>query len=115
MYIFVFVRTRGVTRLGSTTMAEDSSITASKHDRGRNWCDEEVRALISVWSDDVIQGELEGTHRNQHVYKKMSAELEKRGYHRSWEKCREKVKKLKQEYKKIVDNNNETGKKRKKF
>ena len=58
-------------------MAENSNVTSPKADQGRNWCDEEVRALISVWSDDVIQGELEGTHRNQHVYKKMLAELEK--------------------------------------
>ena len=83
-------------------MAENSNATSPKADRGRNWCDEEVRALISVWSDSVSQGELEGTHRNQHMYKKMSAELEKRGYHRSWEKCRDQVKKLKQKYKKVV-------------
>ena len=97
-------------------MAEDSSATASpKPDRGRNWCDEEIRALISVWSDDIIQAELGGTHRNQHVYKKMSAELKKLGYHRTWDKCRDKVKKLKQDYKKVVDNNNETGRKRETF
>ena len=96
-------------------MAENSNATSPKADRGHNWCDEEVRAFISVWSDDVIQGELEGTHRNQHVYKKMSAELEKCGYRRSWDKCRDKVKKLEQEYKKVVDNNNETGRKRRTF
>ena len=96
-------------------MGEESSVTLPKQDRGRNWSDEEIRALISVWSDDVIQAELEGTHRNQHVYKKMSAELEKLGYRRTWDKCRDKVKKLKQEYKKVVDNNNETGRKRKTF
>ena len=45
----------------------------------------------------------------------MAKELEKRGYRRSWEKCRDKVKKLKQEYKKVVDNNSETGRKRKSF
>ena len=45
-------------------MAEESNVTSPKADRGRNWCDEEVRALIDVWSDDVIQAELDGTHRN---------------------------------------------------
>ena len=68
-----------------------------------------------MWSDEVLQAELDGVHRNQHVYKKMSAELAKRGYHRTWDKCRDKVKKLKQDYKKVVDNNNETGRKRKTF
>ena len=86
-----------------------------KADRGRNWCDEEVLLLISVWSDDVIQAELEGCHRNQHIFQKMSDELAKHGYERRWEKCRDKIKKLKQEYKEVVDNNTETGRKRKTF
>ena len=96
-------------------MGEEGSVELFKPDRGCNWSDKEIRALISVWSDDVIQAELEGAHRNQHVYKKMSAELGKLGYRRTWDKCRDKVKKLKQEYKKVVDNNNETGRKRKTF
>ena len=43
----------------------------------------------------------------------MSAELEKLGSHRTWGKCRGKVKKLKQDNKKAVDSSNETGRKRK--
>ena len=91
-------------------MAEDSSATASPWtpNRCRNWCEEEIRALISVWTDDIIQAEFGGTHRNQHVYKKISAEQEKLGYRRTWDKCRDKVKTLKHDYKKVVDNNNET-------
>ena len=86
-----------------------------KADRGRNCCDKEVLLLISVWSDDVNQAELEGCHRNQHIFQKMSDELAKHGYERRWEKCRDKIKKLKQEYKEVVDNNTETGRKRKTF
>ena len=48
-----------------------------KADRERNWCDEEVPLLISVWCDDVIQDEVEGCHRNQHIFQKMSDELAK--------------------------------------
>ena len=88
---------------------------ALKADRGRNWTDEETLVLISVWSDDVVQTELEGCYRNQHVFQKMSDELKKQGYKRSWEKCREKVKKLKKQYKEVIDNNKETGRKRKTF
>ena len=88
---------------------------ASKADRGRNWTDEETLVLVSVWSDDVVQTELEGCHRNQHFFQKMSDELRKQGYNRTWEKCREKVKKLKKQYKEVIDNNKETGRKRKTF
>ena len=62
-----------------------------KQDRGRNWSDEEVLQLIAVWSDDVIQGELDGCHRNQHVFKKMAEALKEKGFERNW---RHKVKKL---------------------
>ena len=86
-----------------------------KANRGRNWSDEEVHCLISVWSDDVVQAELEGCHRNQHVYQRMADELRKHGYDRSWEKCREKVKKLKKDYKDVIDNNTETGRRREMF
>ena len=86
-----------------------------KADRGQNWCDEEVLLLISVWSDDVIQAELEGCHRNQHTYQKMSDEVAMHGYERRWEKCRDKIKKLKQEYKEVINNNTEMGRKRKTF
>ena len=86
-----------------------------KADRGRNWCDEEVLLLISVWSDDVIQAELEGCHWNQHIFHQMSDELSKHEYERRWEKCKDKIKKFKQEYKEVVDDNTETGRKRKTF
>ena len=86
-----------------------------KVDRGQNRSVEEVLLLISMWSDNVIQAELEGCHQNQHIFQKMADELAKHGYERRWEKCRDKIKKLKQEYKEVVDNNTETGRKRKTF
>ena len=77
-----------------------------KADKGQNWCNEEVLLLTSVWSNSIIQFELEGCHRNQHacIYPKMSNELAKHGYERRWEKCRNKIKKLKQEYKEVANN-----------
>ena len=68
-------------------------VMALNVDRGYNWMDEGVLVIISVWSDDVIQTELKGFHQNQHIFQKMADELKKQGYERSWEKCREKVKK----------------------
>ena len=49
------------------------------------------------------------------VYKKICKELNDKGYSRNWEQCREKVKKLRKQYKDIVDIHGETGRGRKKF
>ena len=86
-----------------------------KADKKWNWCYEEVLLLISVWFNDVIQAEVEGCHWNQHNFQKISDELSKHGYERRWEKFRDKIKKLKQEYKELVDNATETRRKRKTF
>ena len=48
-------------------------------------------------------------------FSEMADELSKHGYERRWEKCRDKITKLKQKYKELVDNNSEMEKKRKMF
>ena len=90
-------------------------MATSGNERGRNWTEEEVYELIDVWSDDIIQSQLEGSQRNQHVYKKISQKLQEKGYERTWDQCRQKMKKLRKDYKDVVDNNGETGRKRKTF
>lgn len=82
-----------------------------KNNRGKNWSDEETAELISIWSDDVIQEGLEGP-RNKDIFEKISKNLMKKGHNRSIEQCREKIKKLKKDYRKVIDNNNETGRNR---
>ena len=47
------------------------------------------------------------------MYEKIAKELGAAGYERTPVQCRDKLKKLKGEYKKVKDNNNETGRKRK--
>ena len=74
-----------------------------------NWTREEVFKLISIWSDATIQEQLEGCRRNSQVYKKISDELHSAGFARMLEQCREKIKKLKAEYKKIKYKRDETG------
>ena len=74
-----------------------------------NWSREEVYKLISLWSDDVIQEQLEGCRRNSQVYKKIADSLREAGFNRTFEQCREKMKKLRGEYKKVKDKRNETG------
>ena len=71
-----------------------------------SWTDAEVMKLIELWREQEIQEQLEGSKRNKHVYAKLSSELAKHGIEKSGERCRCKVKKLRQEYKKIKDSKN---------
>ena len=77
------------------------------------WSDGETFKLVELWGDEEIQALLEGCARNKHVYDKIAARMVEAGYERTGVQCRDKIKKLKGEYKKIKDNNNETGRKRK--
>ena len=77
---------------------------------GSNLTDSQVFKLIDVWGDEDIQEQLEGSKRNKHVYERMSHSLCVNGIEKSGEQCRTKVKKLRQEFKKIKDNHNQTGK-----
>ena len=73
------------------------------------WSKEETFKLISIWSEENIQAQLEGCKRNRQVYTKISRELSAAGYNRTYEQCREKLKKLKAEHKKISDKRKQTG------
>ena len=79
------------------------------------WTDDEVFKLIEIWNEDGIQEQLEGSKRNKHVYEKLCTQLRGAGYVRTGEQCRSKVKKLRQQYKKIKDNNGMTGRGRGKW
>ena len=74
-----------------------------------NWTREETFKLISLWSQDVIQQQLEGCRRNSLVYQKIANDLGEAGYMRSPKQCRDKTKKLKGEYKKVCDKRETTG------
>lgn len=72
------------------------------------WKDSEVPGLIDIWVDNIIQSQLEGCKRNKQIYKGISKELLVYGVQRSAEQCREKMKKLKSEYRKVKDGHRET-------
>ena len=77
------------------------------------WTDDETTKLLEVWGDDDIQRQLQGCKRNRGIYEKLSREMAAAGYKREAVPCREKIKKLKAEYKKVKDNNSKTGSARK--
>ncbi|XP_065895990.1 myb/SANT-like DNA-binding domain-containing protein 7 [Dysidea avara] len=78
-----------------------------------SWSDKEVLKLIEIWGEQTIQEQLEGCKRNREVFDKISREMAVAGFTRTGPQCREKVKKLKGEYKKIKDGLKQTGNNRK--
>jgi hypothetical protein len=77
--------------------------------RSASWSDNEVKSLITEWSEEKIQEELEGSTRNKDIFVKIAAGLKKQGYARDWKHCRDKIKNLKTEYKKTKDRSKKTG------
>ncbi|XP_067099897.1 uncharacterized protein [Osmerus mordax] len=65
------------------------------------WSIGEVRTFLCLIADERIQRELEGATRNQKVYQEVSELLVAHGYQRTFKQCREKLKKLKSDYKSI--------------
>lgn len=72
-----------------------------------------MKALIAIWSGDKIQEQLDGAVRNKAVFEKIAGKMVEMGHSRNWLQCRQKIKNLKNDYKKIKDNSKQTGKGRK--
>ncbi|XP_066525560.1 1-aminocyclopropane-1-carboxylate synthase-like protein 1 [Hoplias malabaricus] len=79
-------------------------LLGKKYERGSNWSEPEVVELLQLWSDEATQSELESCLRNQHVFNRIATALHARGVYRTGEQCREKIKKLKLEYRRIKEN-----------
>lgn len=79
-------------------------IRNKKHERGSNWTDPEIVELLQLWSDDTVQLELESSLRNQRVFDRIARALQERGIFRTGDQCREKIKKMRLEYRRIKDN-----------
>lgn len=65
------------------------------------WTADEVQVLLTLWADGRVQEQLTSTVRNERVFTRLSADLASLGFHKTASQCRFKVKKLKQEYKKV--------------
>ena len=73
------------------------------------WSKEETLRLMEIWGDDRIQAQLEGTHRNNDVYTKIAREMSEAGFERTFQQCRDKLKKCKGKYRKLKDKQGRTG------
>ena len=65
--------------------------------------DEEVLSLIHIWSVVRIQQDLDGCTHKRPIFEKMAKRLAEKGFGRSHMQIREKIKQLKQGYKKVQD------------
>ncbi|XP_076134334.1 bifunctional phosphoribosylaminoimidazole carboxylase/phosphoribosylaminoimidazole succinocarboxamide synthetase isoform X1 [Alosa pseudoharengus] len=71
------------------------------HDSGRNWSEEEVDKLISIWSEEGIRRQLENSTRNKNIFVQISRRLLQQGVERDWKQCRTKYKNLKYLYRSL--------------
>ena len=82
---------------------------------GGAWTKEETLKLVELWGDSEIQLQLEGCKRNQAVFQKIASLLSEAGYERTYQQCRENIKKLRAEYRKVKDSRRKTGEDRKEW
>ncbi|KAF7248106.1 Zinc finger and SCAN domain-containing protein 29 [Varanus komodoensis] len=90
-------------------------ITINDTGAGKHWCDNEIRALINIWSDEEIQQMLEGATRNKEIFEEIARRLMKAGIDRDWKQCRTKYKNLKYEYRALQKESDQLGNARKKM
>lgn len=68
------------------------------------WSDEETKLLISLWSDQNIQEQLENhSIRNKVVYAKLADGMIEGGFNRNAKQCESKIKHLKEKYRSYKD------------
>ncbi|XP_018421345.1 PREDICTED: uncharacterized protein LOC108794750 [Nanorana parkeri] len=73
-------------------------VPAVHNEGGKHWSARETLALINIWSDKSIKGQLKGTVRNQKIFEHIAGLLQQSGIDRDWRQCRTKYKNLKHEY-----------------
>ncbi|KAM9323391.1 uncharacterized protein KZ484_021493 isoform 1-T1 [Pholidichthys leucotaenia] len=74
------------------------------------WTDSEVQAFLTLFAAaDTVQRGFDSSRRNKKVFAEISSELSSMGIYHTAKQCRDKLKKLKQDYKRIKDYNNQSG------
>ena len=73
----------------------------AKEEMASGWTSDEVQALIEVWGAANVQNQLDGEQRNRPIFEKISKELLKLGYSKTWLQCRTKIKNMTQQYRKV--------------
>ncbi|XP_077080711.1 zinc finger and SCAN domain-containing protein 29-like [Siphateles boraxobius] len=74
-----------------------------------SWSVDEVQTFLSLVAEERIQRELDGAKRNEKVFQEVAQLLSAHGYYRTYKQCRDKLKKLKSDYRTIKDHNGRSG------
>ena len=76
---------------------------------GATWTKQDTLKLIEVWGQETIQEQLQSCKRNHSIFVAVAREMRVAGYDRTYQQCRDKIKKLKGECRKAKDKQGKTG------
>ncbi|XP_015235922.1 PREDICTED: uncharacterized protein LOC107088325 [Cyprinodon variegatus] len=93
----------------TSTLWQPSTVERRRDKPTCSWSKKEVLTLLTHWANPAVQQELSRNVRNNAVYSSLSARLAALGYNKTAQKCKEKLKKLKQDYKRIKNSNHLDG------
>ena len=73
------------------------------------WTNREVETFLCILGEEDVQRDLDGAARNEKVFQLVSQKLLDAGFEKNTEQCRQKSKKLRADYRKAKDHNNQNG------
>ncbi|XP_056464307.1 zinc finger and SCAN domain-containing protein 20-like [Gadus chalcogrammus] len=77
--------------------------------KGMVWTNREVETFLCILGEEDVQRDLDGAARNEKVFQLVSQKLLDAGFEKNTEQCRQKSKKLRADYRKAKDHNNQNG------
>ncbi|XP_064621097.1 zinc finger and SCAN domain-containing protein 32-like [Lineus longissimus] len=77
--------------------------------RGNVWARIEVLALLGLWRDEDVKGQMQNVHRNTPIYARLAELMSDQGWERTPEQCRRKIKAPKHDYNKTKANLQRSG------
>lgn len=101
LFLSLFSSTPDARLTITDTSSPDQFHVVTVSDTGRNWSDQEVRALVQVWSDERVCKQLENSTRKRDIFVQISNRLMQQGIERDWKQCHTKYKNLKYLYRSL--------------
>ncbi|XP_073714703.1 LOW QUALITY PROTEIN: uncharacterized protein [Misgurnus anguillicaudatus] len=104
---------QAISELDSITDSDSESLALSKPLPGDGpkmaWGDSETRALICIWGSDQIQEKLKCCVKRKPVFQQIANGMAEKGYSRTDEQCRTRIKRLKASYRQCLDSPRNEG------
>ncbi|XP_016299702.1 uncharacterized protein LOC107656382 isoform X1 [Sinocyclocheilus anshuiensis] len=102
-----------ISELESITDSDSDSLALSKpltvDGPKLAWGDSETHTLISIWRSEAIQERLKGCIKRKPVFQQTALAMAEKGYSRTDEQCRSRIKRLKASYRQCLDNYRNEG------